>query len=76
MRLLSRKVRQQARQRGLAYTFLFMRADGAQLRALATLLDSGVLQPVVDTVYPFAQAQDAVTYVETGRAKGKVVVRL
>ncbi|MEA9566526.1 NADP-dependent oxidoreductase [Xanthomonas sp. WHRI 8932A] len=76
MRLLSRKVRAQARQRQVSYTFLFMRGDGPQLRTLAGLLDSGVLRPVIDTVYPLARAQEALAQVDSGRVKGKVVVTL
>ncbi|MFC0153372.1 NADP-dependent oxidoreductase [Xanthomonas dyei] len=76
MRLLSRKVRAQARQRQVSYTFLFMRGDGPQLRTLAGLLDSGVLRPVIDTVYPLARAQEALAHVDSGRVKGKVVVTL
>ncbi|KQR07988.1 MULTISPECIES: NADP-dependent oxidoreductase [Xanthomonas] len=76
MRLLSRKVRAEARQRQVSYTFLFMRGDGPQLRTLAGLLDSGVLRPVIDTVYPLARAQEALAQVDSGRVKGKVVVTL
>ena len=39
-------------------------------------IDAGRLQVVVDRVFPFAQAREALAYLETGRAKGKVVVRL
>jgi NADPH:quinone reductase-like Zn-dependent oxidoreductase len=51
-----------------------MRADGRQLTEIAKLIDAGVIRPVVDKVFPFAQTAEALTYVETGRAKGKVVV--
>ncbi|EGD08133.1 hypothetical protein XVE_3637 [Xanthomonas vesicatoria ATCC 35937] len=76
MRLLSRKVRAQARQRQVSYTFLFMRGDGAQLRMLAGLLDSGALRPVIDSVYPLGRVQEALAHVDSGRVKGKVVVTL
>lgn len=76
MRMLSRKVRKTARARGVDYTFLFMQANGAQLAELARLIDEGVVRPVVDEVFSFAQTPDALAYVETGRAKGKVVVSL
>jgi NADPH:quinone reductase-like Zn-dependent oxidoreductase len=35
---------------------------------------SGVIRPVVDKAFPFEETGDALAYVETGRAKGKVVV--
>jgi NADPH:quinone reductase-like Zn-dependent oxidoreductase len=31
---------------------------------------------VIDRVFPFAQAKEALAYLETGRAKGKVVVQV
>lgn len=74
MRMLSRGIVKKARRRDVDYAFLFMRADGRQLAEIATLIDAGVIRPVVDKVYPFAQTADALAYVETGRAKGKIVV--
>ncbi|KXG87313.1 NADP-dependent oxidoreductase [Agrobacterium bohemicum] len=74
MRMLSRSILKKAKSRGVDYSFLFMRADGQQLGEIAKLIDAGVIRPVVDKVFPFAQTADAVAYVETGRAKGKVVV--
>ena len=32
------------------------------------------LKPVIDRVFPFAALNDAMAYIDTGRAKGKVVV--
>jgi NADPH:quinone reductase-like Zn-dependent oxidoreductase len=76
MRLLSHRIRKQAKRRGISYSFLFMRANGDQLREIAALVDSGVIRPVVDRVFPFASTNEAMTYVDKGRAKGKVVVAL
>jgi len=56
------------------YSFLFMRANGAQLAKITSLIDNGVIRPVVDRVFPFESTKEAMAYVETGRAKGKVVV--
>jgi NADPH:quinone reductase-like Zn-dependent oxidoreductase len=74
MRMLSRGVRQEARRLNVRYSFLFMRADGSQLAQIARLIDAGAIRPVVDRVFPFAQTAEALAYVETGRAKGKVVI--
>ena len=76
MRVLSRGVLKTAKARGIDYSFLFMKADGAQLALLGKLIDSGVIRPVVDKVFPFAQTPEALAYVETGRAKGKVVIKI
>lgn len=74
LRLLSRGVRKKAKRFGVAYSFLFMRAEGRQLGEIANLIEQGVIRPVVDKVFPFEKTGDALAYVETGRAKGKVVI--
>jgi NADPH:quinone reductase-like Zn-dependent oxidoreductase len=74
MGLLSRKVRKQARKLGVSYSFLFMQANGGQLRELASLYDAGHLRPVIDKMFPFDQTLEALAYVEQGRANGKVVI--
>lgn len=76
LRLLSRGIRSKARQKGVTYTFVFMRADGQQLRGITPLVESGAIHPVIDRVFPFQDTQGALAYVESGRAKGKVVVEL
>ena len=55
----------------MEYSFLFMHPDGEQLRQIAALVEAGVIKPVIDKVFPFAQTADALAYVETGRAKGR-----
>lgn len=74
--LLSAGARRQARSRGVDYHFLFMRADGSQLREITRLVDAGAIRPVIDKVYPFASTNEALAHVEGGRAKGKVVVSM
>ncbi|NVP57646.1 NADP-dependent oxidoreductase [Mycoplana rhizolycopersici] len=74
LRLLSSGIRRMAKQRGVEYSFLFMRADGAQLGRIAELVETGAIRPVIDRVYPFGQLNEAFAHIETGRAKGKVVV--
>ena len=76
MRLMSYRIRRQAKRRGIRYSFVFMRASGAQLSEISALVKAGVIKPVVDRVFPFAGIKEALAYVETGRAKGKVVVRV
>jgi len=73
---LSRKVRKQAKQLGVDYSFLFMQANGKQLSEVGSLIDAGVIRPVLDKVFPFEQMNEAMSYVQSGRAKGKVVVKV
>jgi NADPH:quinone reductase-like Zn-dependent oxidoreductase len=76
LRLLSSGIRRQAERRGVGYSFLFMKASGSQLREITRLFEAGAVCPVVDRVFPFELTNDALAYVEAGRAKGKVVVKL
>lgn len=73
---LSRKVRSQAQKLHVNYSFLFMKANGKQLSEIGKLFETGVLHPVMDKVFPFDQMNEALAYVASGRAKGKVVVKV
>ena len=75
-RLLSRGARRTAKQRGTSFAFLFMKASGEQLRQITALIEGGQIRPVVDKVFPFASTNEALAYVEGGRAKGKVVIKV
>jgi NADPH:quinone reductase-like Zn-dependent oxidoreductase len=72
--LLSRKMIRNARKRSAEYSFLFVRPDGQQLAEIGEILKTGRIRPVIDKVFPFDQAKDALAYLEKGQAKGKVVV--
>ncbi len=74
--LLSRKIIRRARKRGIEYSFLFAHPDGQQLTEIGELLKAGRIRPLIDKVFPFDQAKDALAYLEKGRAKGKVVVQI
>lgn len=74
--LLSFGARKKAKRHHVSYSFLFMRASGDQLREITSLIDSGIIRPIVDRVFPFESVKEALAYVEKGRAKGKVVVKV
>ena len=73
---LSRSTYRKARQRKVGFDFLFMTANGTQLEKIAALIDAGHIRPVIDRIYPFAETNAAIAHVESGRAKGKVVVKV
>jgi NADPH:quinone reductase-like Zn-dependent oxidoreductase len=76
MGFLSYGIRAKAKRRQVHYSFLFMRASGGQLSEITSLIDDGIIRPVVDRVFPFTSTKEAMAYVEAGRAKGKIVVSL
>ena len=76
IRALSFGIRSKAKRHDVSFSFLFMKASGSQLRQITPLIESGVIRPVIDKVFPFASTNDASAYVESGRAKGKVVIKV
>ena len=74
--LMSAKIIRQAKKRGIEYSFLFAHPDGHQLAEIGKLLEAEHIHPVIDKVLPFNQTKEALAYLEEGRAKGKVVVKI
>src|SRR5213596_3733189 len=76
MRLLSFGIRKKAKHHGVTYSFVFMRANGEQLSKITSLIESGIIRQVMDRIFPFEATKEAWAYLETGRAKGKVVIKV
>ncbi len=73
---MSHRIKRLAKKRGVSYSFMFVRPDGAQLAEIGALLQQTRIRPVIDKVFPFEQAPQALDYLAQGRAKGKVVVEM
>lgn len=74
--IMSRDVRRAARAAGVDYRRAFMRPNGVDLADLAHRVDGGRLEIVVDRDYPVARFAEAFAHLESGRAKGKLVVTM
>lgn len=72
--MLSWSIRHKAKKLGITYSFLFMQPNGQHLSKITELVEAGKIKPVVDQTYDFIQIKEALQYVNTGRAKGKVVL--
>jgi NADPH:quinone reductase-like Zn-dependent oxidoreductase len=68
--------RVRAARHACTYRYLFMHPSGADLAYLTSLIDANKLEVVIDRVFPFAEAKEAMAYLETGRVKGKVVLAM
>jgi alcohol dehydrogenase len=75
IRVMSRKATAAARDHHARYEYLFVCADGGQLRD-TRLVESGAIKPLIDKVFPLEQVRDALAYSESGRATGKVVIKV
>lgn len=73
---MGRSAEAAARRAGMTYQYWFMRPDGDQLADLAARFERKELEVVIDKTFPFEHVKEALAYVESGRAKGKVVVEL
>jgi NADPH:quinone reductase-like Zn-dependent oxidoreductase len=55
----------------VAYIAVFNKAD---VTILGNLMQSGKMKPVIDRIYKLSETADALRYLETGHARGKVVI--
>lgn len=55
---------------------VIVRSRRLDLDQLAGLVEHGRLRPAIDRVLPLSEAASAPTYLETRRARGKVVLRV
>ncbi|HDX9703696.1 NADPH:quinone reductase [Bacillus thuringiensis] len=74
--LASKKLTTLEKKHNAQYSFLFMKPNGDQLRTIANYIEAGQIKPVIDRVFPFEDAQKAMEYSESGRAKGKIIVKI
>ncbi|CAD0005487.1 NADP-dependent oxidoreductase [Flavobacterium chungangense] len=75
-KLISLGVKKKAKKLNTNFVFLFMRAEGRQLSEITKLIEAGIIKPVIDKVFSFEQTNEALSYVETGRSRGKVVIKI
>ncbi|OFD39081.1 NADP-dependent oxidoreductase [Bacillus mycoides] len=74
--LASNKLTALEKKHNAQYSFLFMKPSGDQLRIIANYIESGQLKPIIDRIFPFEDTQKAMEYSESGRAKGKIIVKI
>lgn len=55
---------------------LTAKPSGADLQFIKELIEAGRITPVIDRTYPLSETADAIRYLETGRARGKVAISL
>jgi NADPH:quinone reductase-like Zn-dependent oxidoreductase len=74
--LMGRKVYAASARAGATYCWFFTQPSGEQLRDIAALVDRGAIKPVIDREFDFERLPDALSYLEAGRARGKVVLKV
>lgn len=76
LKAASYKYQRLAKKYDVQYEFLFMHPSGQQLREITELIEVGKIKPIIDKVYDFKETQKALEYSESGRAKGKIIVKM
>ena len=58
------------------YKYIYMHPNGEQLGEIKSLVEDEKIKPVIDKVYPFSESIEAFSHLASGRAKGKIVVKI
>jgi NADPH:quinone reductase-like Zn-dependent oxidoreductase len=69
-------LRRRVGRRGGRYRLLYMHPSGEELSDLARLVEAGAIKVILASVYPFERIADAMGEIESGHAKGKIVVTM
>ena len=59
---------------GRKFRFLSAKSNSTDLAFVINLVNEGKIKPVIDKIFPLADAGNAFRYIESGHAAGKVVV--
>ncbi|RMA65962.1 NADP-dependent oxidoreductase [Ulvibacter antarcticus] len=71
-----RKITKNIKLKSAYYSLLLMRANVKQLNEVTNLLETGKIKTNIDKVFPLEDALNAILYVDKGRTKGKVVIKM
>lgn len=65
-----------SRDKGAEYKFIFMHPNGSHLNDMKSMIEDEKIKPIIDKVYPFSDSVEAFTHLASGRAKGKIIVKM
>jgi alcohol dehydrogenase len=74
--LMGRKVYAAAVAASAGYDWSMTESSGDQLADVTALIEANKIVPVLDRAFEFEQLPEALSYLEKGRARGKVVIRM
>jgi NADPH:quinone reductase-like Zn-dependent oxidoreductase len=64
------------REKNAAYKFIFMHPNGVHLNEIKSMIEDEKIKPIIDKVYPFSESIEAFIHLASGRAKGKIVIKI
>ena len=65
-----------SRDKEASYVFIFMHPNGSHLEEIKSLIEDEKIKPIIDKVYPFTDSVEAFLHLASGRAKGKIVIKI
>lgn len=74
--VVSPRPENQASQNGARFVWFIVEPSGEQLRQIGALIDTGHIRPIVEQVFPLAEARRAFEAGLTGHRRGKIVLRV
>lgn len=76
LKVLSSLIKRKIKYRGIGYHWSVVKPYGKALEQTKEYIEDGKIKPVIDRTYTFEQMAEAHQYIETGHARGKVVIRI
>lgn len=58
------------------YKYVYMHPNGSHLGELKSMIEDEKIKPIIDKVYPYSESIEAFTHLASGRAKGKIVIKI
>jgi NADPH:quinone reductase-like Zn-dependent oxidoreductase len=58
------------------YKFIFMHPNGGHLNEIKSMIEDEKIKPIIDKVYSFSESIEAFEHLATGRAKGKIIIKI
>ncbi|MDK4353230.1 MULTISPECIES: NADP-dependent oxidoreductase [Enterococcus] len=75
-KMVTRNLTKLEKQTQASYTFLFMKPSGTQLDVLRHLIEAEIIKPVIDRIVPLSEVKEALSYSQSGRATGKIILQM
>ncbi|KAH9144799.1 hypothetical protein AeRB84_011259 [Aphanomyces euteiches] len=73
---LSYSMKRKARSKHVEYAYVLVSPDGDTLAEITKYCEDGVIRPVIDKVFGFDQALEAIELLEAGHVTGKIVIEM
>jgi len=70
------KITKKIKKKSAYYKLILMQPNGEQLTEIKKLVEKNLIKPVIDKTFPFSESIDALLYQKTGRAKGKIIIKM